>query len=94
MDIHEVERLFDSKFQDTNRRLDEIKDTVKKLDGKMDTTCERLTIQETNYKNHIEQEKSEREIHDKNLDKKYQVWNLISSFGLFILGVIEFKRGF
>lgn len=92
MGTDDIEKLINSKFEDVTRRFDEQDRILQKLDSKMDTTCDRLTIQETNYKNHIEQEKTERETHDHNIDKKYALWSALSSVGLFILGILEFKR--
>lgn len=60
-----------SDFQrDISNDLKEIKETLR-------LTCERLTVQENNYKNHIENEANERERQDKNLNNKYTKINTI-----------------
>lgn len=60
-----------SDFQrDISSDLKEIKETLR-------LTCERLTVQENNYKNHIENEANERERQDKNLNNKYTKINTI-----------------
>jgi len=60
-----------SDFQrDISNDLKEIKETLR-------LTCERLTVQENNYKNHIENEAKEREQQDKNLNNKYTKINTI-----------------
>lgn len=94
MGIDDIEKLINSKFEEVTRRFDEQDRTLEKLDSKMDSTCNRLTIQETQYQAHIEQEKKERESQDHTIDRKYALWSAISSIGLFVLGIFEFKRGF
>lgn len=60
-----------SDFQrDISNDLKEIKETLR-------LTCERLTVQENNYKNHIENEANERERQDKNLNNRYTKINTI-----------------